>query len=395
MAAKKTELQKGIDSALGEIDKINPLATYLDKSSLSNVSDWIDTGSIVLNMIISGRVDGGIPKGRVTQIAGPSATAKSYFVQRILGNAQKKGYTPVIFDTENAIDAEGAERLGLDTSKVKYIPAMGIESTRNTIYKFLKNVSANPELHGKFIIAIDSIANLQSEMEVSRMEKDKTSADMGTFAKSIKSLLKTLTNMATTSQTPIIITNHVYDDPSAMYPSLEKHMAGGKAAVYLPSVTIQLAKKLAKDDEGKTIDDTKVAAQKSFSGSIIRALTVKNRFMQPYLEGEMYLSFATGLDKYYGVLTWMKDFGVIKSAGQTYVDFEGEKIGYYRNFRKDYDLIDNKLLPELVRRIHDKWGYGSGEGEEDIPDEDTPETLDDDIGDLDNLNQMVENMLEE
>jgi len=365
---------KGL-KALKEIHSLNPMASYLSESSLSNVSDWIDTGSKVLNLMISGKPDGGIPAGRVTQIAGPSQTAKSYFVKKILANAQQSGYHPVIFDTENAIDSEGAKNLGLDPKDVTYVPIHGVESTRNTIYGFLKSVAADPEQHGKYIIAIDSIANLNTEMEERRMSKDNTSADMGSFAKSIKSLLKTLTNLATVTKTPVVITNHVYDDPSAMYPSLEKNMSGGKAAVYLPSVTIQLAKKLAKSDEGKTIDDTMVAGQKSFGGTIIRALTVKNRFMQPYLEGEMYLSFSSGLDQYYGILAWMKHFGVIKSAGKTYEDFEGNKIGYYRNFRKDYKLIDDKLMPELVKRIHEKWGYGSSSNDE-VPDDSMEDDFD-------------------
>lgn len=364
-----------MQSSLGEITKLNPLASYLSESSLSNVDDWIDTGSTVLNLMISGRVDGGIPRGRVTQIAGPSQTAKSYFVKKILANAQKKGYHPVVFDTENAIDEGGAKNLGLDPTNVTYVPSHGVESTRNQIYKFLKKVSADPSQHGKFIIAIDSIANLNTEMEEKRMEKDSTSADMGSFAKSIKSLLKTLTNMATVTKTPIVITNHVYDDPSAMYPSLEKNMSGGKAAVYLPSVTIQLARKLQKDDDGKTIDNTMVAGQKSYSGTIIRALTVKNRFMQPFLEGEMYLSFSTGLDQYYGVLAWMKHFGVIEANGSTYTDFEGNKLGYAKNFRKDYDLIDNKLMPELVKRINEQWGYGSGVNPE-VPEDSMDEDFD-------------------
>jgi len=34
------------------------------------VDGWIDTGSTVLNALISGKLDGGIPKGRVTLLAG-------------------------------------------------------------------------------------------------------------------------------------------------------------------------------------------------------------------------------------------------------------------------------------------------------------------------------------
>ena len=104
-------MDKDIEKALDSIDKINPFATYLSDSTLSRVGGWIDTGSYVLNAIISGSLRGGIPKGRVTMLAGESMTGKSLFVMKILAAAQKDGLIPVIFDTENAIDPEGAERL--------------------------------------------------------------------------------------------------------------------------------------------------------------------------------------------------------------------------------------------------------------------------------------------
>jgi RecA/RadA recombinase len=329
-----------------------------------------------LNALISGSLYGGVPRGRVTQFAGPSQTFKTGFILKTLANAQKKGMQVIIYDTEGAIDDESARAMGLDTTKVKYYKTKTAESTRNSIYKLLTKVKENG-WDGKFIIAIDSIANLQSEMEVNRMDKENTSADMGSFAKSVKSLLKTCTVMSNLTNTPILLTNHVYDDPSQMYPTLEKNIAGGKAAVYLPSVTIQLARKAAKDDGGKTIEDTKAASQKSFSGVIIRALTVKNRFIKQYLEGEMYLEFATGLNKYFGLLDIMKGMGVVVANGATYTDWKGEKLGFYKQWKTQQDVWDY-LIPELESRLKSEWSYGNKlDAVEDMPDEDETEYVED------------------
>jgi RecA/RadA recombinase len=65
-------MDKDIRAALDEINDINPFATYLNDNALSRVNGWIDTGSYVLNAIISGSIHGGIPKGRVTMLAGES-----------------------------------------------------------------------------------------------------------------------------------------------------------------------------------------------------------------------------------------------------------------------------------------------------------------------------------
>ncbi len=369
-AAPKTKKSKdaAIADILSSIDDITPYSTFLSESKTSAVNEWIDTGSMVLNALISGSLYGGVPRGRVVQFAGPSQTFKTGFILKILANAQKQGMTVVIYDTEGAIDADSAAAFGLDTSKVKYITVQTAENARNSIYKLLKKVKEHG-MEGKFIIAIDSLANLNSEMELTRMDKENTSADMGTFAKSIKSLLKTCTQMSTLTQTPILVTNHVYDDPSKMYPSLEQNIAGGKAAIYLPSVTIQLARKPMESDGGKTTDDSTAASQKKYAGVVIRALTVKNRFVKQYLEGQMYLSFSTGLDKRFGLLEIMKDIGVVTLKGSIYSDWNGNKLGFYKKWRKD-DAVWDVLLPELERRIKIDWAYGGRLDEPEVFEED-------------------------
>lgn len=363
-------MDKNVSKVLDSINEINPFATYLNDSTLSTVKGWIDTGSYVLNAIISGSVYGGIPKGRVTVLAGPSMTGKSFFVQQIAANAQKAGLTVVIFDTENAIEPESAARLGLDTSKVKYVPCVSIEQTRNAIYKFLTQVK-EAGLEGKFFIAIDSLGNLQSEMDIKRMEKESTSQDTGTKARAMKTLMQTCTNLGAVTQTTIVATNHVYDDPMAMYPSLEKNMPGGRSVIYLPSLTIQLARKPVKD-EGKN-DQAKLAvAQKNYSGVILRALTVKNRFIKQYLEGEMFLSFSTGLDRFYGLKDIAVGLGSLVLEGAIYSLPSGEKLGYFKNWGRDESIWMKQIIPDMEKKMPQAWAYGS-HLESGVPSEDESE----------------------
>lgn len=360
-------MDKDINEILEEIDKSNPYASFLDESALSNVDGWIDTGSMVLNGIISGSLFGGIPKGRLTMLAGPSMTGKSFIVQKILAAAQKEGMIPIIFDSENAIDKDGAAALGLDVSNVKYVPTFSIEECRNTIYNFLTKAKEKGQT-GKFIIAIDSLGNMESELQLGRMEKSSTSADMGSRAKAVKSLLRTCTQLSALTKTTIIVTNHIFDDPSAMFPSLVKDMPGGRAAVYLPSVTVQLARKPMKED--KDTEDKLAVGQKSYSGVVLRALTAKNRFVKQYLEGEMYLSFENGLNKYYGLLELAVGFGVVVQTGSTYQLPDGTKLGYYGKWKSDHDLWNKTIIPGIEEKIKTEWKYSSGQkSEEEVPDE--------------------------
>lgn len=357
----KEKKDKDIMDIFDSINEIDPYAKYLDSS---NIEEWIDTGSLLLNALVSGSMYKGIPMGRLIQFAGPSQTFKTGFMMQIAASAQKAGKEILLFDTENAWTGESAKSFGLDVTRIKKSDNTCIESVKNIIHKFLSVVRERGK-NGQFIIIIDSLANMQSVLDLKRMDKDNESSDMGNRAKAIKALLTECTNSGSVTQTPIIFTNHVYDNPTEMYPSLEKNLPGGKSVIFLPSITVQLARKLVKDGEVKA-DSTLAANQKSYSGVVIRALTVKNRFIKQYLEGEMYLSFSKGLDKRYGLLEIMKGMGVVVGSGATYLDWEGNKLGYEKNFRDNNELWNTKLLPELESRIGLHWKFGNlKDGEED------------------------------
>lgn len=362
-------MDKDVLKALETLDDGNPFATFLNQSTLSVVDSWIDTGSYMLNAIISGKIrNGGIPDGRVSMLYGESMTFKTSIVLRILANAQKNGRIPVIFDTENAVDPESAARAGLDNSKVKYIPTFNIEQCRNNIHKFLTNVKEQG-LEGKFIIAVDSLGNLMSQMEQTRIEKDSTSMDMGTRARAIKSLLVTATQLAAITKTPIIFTNHLYDNPGELHPTLVKNMPGGKACIYLPSISLQLMRKPIREDDKsiKGNDSTTATLQRNYVGVLIRALTAKNRFIKQYLEGEIFVSFDKGVDKYHGLLDLAVGLGVIEQSGATYA-FQGQKLGYAKSFQNDVEFWENKIIPLIEDKIRVEWAYSSEQAVAEVDD---------------------------
>ena len=341
--------------AFKALDKLNPEATILSETSLSNVDEWFDTGCMVLNSIISGSLYGGIPKGRITGFAGPSMCGKTYIINKILGKAQQKGLIPVVFDTEMAVDDGNAAAVGLDPEKTKYVPVNTIEDCRNQLVALLDGIESSG-MNGKFIISIDSLGNLASQKEMNDAEAGKAAMDMGMRAKSLKSMMRLLTYKAARTGTTILFANHTYDDPAAMFPSLVKNQAGGKGPVYLASVLVQLASKSEKQDSANDADEMLPEAKK-FSGTTLRALTVKNRFVPPFLECEMYLNFKTGLDKYAGLKDVAVNHGVIQQNGATYAMGE-KKLGYYKNWRKDEKLWEEDILPKLEEVLKDKYCYG-------------------------------------
>jgi hypothetical protein len=82
----------------------------------------------------------------------------------------------------------------------------------------------------------------------------------------------------------------------------------------------------------------------------------------------MYLSFANGLDRYYGLLDLAVGFGIIVQAGATYALEDGTKLGYYKSWRKDTKLWEETIIPKIEARIKQEWVYSNNE-EDEAPEE--------------------------
>jgi RecA/RadA recombinase len=354
MAKNKKETQEAQDGTIEEafkiLDDLNPDAAFLDENTLSTVEDWIDTGCMALNAIISGSLYGGIPMGRITGFAGPQACGKTLMVNKIMANAQRRGMHVVYFDTENALDRDTAKNLGCDPSKIKHCPTEIIEECRNQIVKFLKTI-IEKGLQGKVLLAIDSLGNLISAREAKIIDDGKDSADMGARAVALKSMLRAITHAAAKANCPIVFTNHIYDNPGAMYPTLIKSQSGGSGPLYMSSVLVQMSTKQERvgKSDNKNASDEVTPLSKDVNGLTMRALTTKNRFVPPFLECEMYLNFRNGLSKYSGLLEMAEGYSVLTKQGHRYLLGE-ENIGFYKDF-KDNDEIWNKILPKLEVKL--------------------------------------------
>ena len=356
------EKQKIIDKAWAVLDDTNPEASMLSEA-LSNINTFDDTGCCMLNALLSGRiVDGGFPEGRMTVLAAPSSVGKSYIGLQAAALAQKKGKRILIFDSENAIDREFASNLGLDVSKVKYFPVKSIEQCKNSMYAFLDFVDKQG-MKGQFFILVDSLGGMMSEMDFKRLEDESTSADMGTLAKSMKGFIKMMTIMSARTKTTIVCTNHIFDNPGQMFPSLEKNMSGGKSVKYFSSTVLQLsAVQVKEDDKDRKTGDEAAIGSKGMTGIAIRGLSIKNRVVKPYMEGSMYISWQKGLRKYYGLLDLAQEFDLIyNKAGKLYVRSENEGeddryIGTKVEIQTSKKFWDD-FIPTLQKKIDEHWTY--------------------------------------
>ena len=94
------------------------LAASLEKSIGPNdeeqeVKTWLDTGYPLLNKIISGDYDKGVPGGRIVEMFGPPASGKTLIATQLMLSAQKAGGVAGLCDHEYTYQMPFAKKLGL------------------------------------------------------------------------------------------------------------------------------------------------------------------------------------------------------------------------------------------------------------------------------------------
>lgn len=343
----KDDIPAGLKTAFKQLDKMNRYGSILSENALSIVKDYIDTGSMAFNAIISGSLFKGVAKGRITGLVGPTGSGKTLMLSKIIANAQKKDpdIWGIVWDSENAYDRSMAINVGANPKKIRVNPVATVEDCRNEIVALLDSIVDDESLHGKIVIGIDSLGNLASSKEIADAEKGKNAVDMGARAKAIKSMMRVLTMKCAFTDTTLIFTNHIYDDPACMFPSLVKNQAGGKGPMYLASTLVQLAVTQEKDESGDKNEIVPIANR--VKGVNLRGLTVKNRFAIEMLQTSMYMNYKTGLYKYSGLLEFAEGFGVVYKEGNTYYNTKTkEKLGMKKAWKDDAKVWD-KILPDL------------------------------------------------
>ena len=237
----------------------------------TSVKEWIQTGSRWLDSIICKGHLGGIPVGKVTEIAGLESTGKSYMAAQIAANAQKQDKIVVYFDSESAIDPSFLERAGCDLGRLMYVQAQSVEFVLETIEELL---GASED---KIVFIWDSLAFTPA---ISDVEGDfNPQSSMAVKARILAKGMSKLTIPLADKQATLIVLNqlktNIPQGPNARIVAMTTPYVtpGGKAMHYSYSLRIWLTGRKAKsafieDEKGFRIgSEVKVKLEKSRFGT--------------------------------------------------------------------------------------------------------------------------------
>jgi RecA/RadA recombinase len=335
------------------LDKIKKNSTIKDSAILSESKffkkkDMIPTSVPIINVALSGRLDGGLTPG-ITMWAGPSKHFKTAF-SLLMAKSYLDKYPDaalLFYDSEFGTPQSYFDTFGIDTKRVVHTPLTDVEQLKFDIMQQLSNVERGDHL----IIVIDSIGNLASKKEVDDAMEGKSTADM-TRAKQMKSLFRMVTPHLNLKDIPLVVVNHTYME-IGLFP--KAIVGGGTGAMYSADNVYILGRQQEKEG-------TEIVGY-NFIINVEKSRYVKEKSKIP-----VNVTFDGGLSKWSGLLDVALESGhVIKPSNGWYskVDLETGVVEDKKYRIKDTDSKDF-WLPILTSKsfydfIKNKYSIGQGE----------------------------------
>ena len=316
-----------------------------DGVEAGDVDTFIDTGSFILNGLLSGSLNGGLPANKITALAGESATGKTYFLMGIVKSFLEADPSAgvVYFESESAITKQMVIDRGIDPKRMVVFPVTTVQQFRTEALKILDSYLEQDESDRQpLFMCLDSLGMLSTTKEVEDTSDGKETRDM-TRAQVLKACFRVLTLKLGRAKVPMVITNHTYDVVGSMFPT--KEMGGGSGLKYAASSIVYLSKKKEKDG-------TEVI------GNIIHCKNHKSRLTVENKMVDVRLLYEKGLDRYYGLLDLALEHGVFKSVSTRIELPDGTKT-FGKTINNDPEkYFTEEVMAQLEEAAAKEFKYG-------------------------------------
>ena len=199
-------------------------SSVLSDSKFFTEKDMVATPVPMINVALSGSMDGGLAPG-LTVLAGPSKHFKTSF-GLIMASAYLQKYPDSVllfYDSEFGSPQSYFQNFDIDTNRVLHTPITNVEELKFDLIGQLESLERND----KVVVLIDSVGNLASKKELEDAINEKSVADMSR-AKALKGLFRMTTPYLNMKDIPLIAVNHTYKE-IGLFP---KDIVSGGTGIY-------------------------------------------------------------------------------------------------------------------------------------------------------------------
>jgi recombination protein RecA len=319
------ERTKAIDMAVGQIEKQFGKGAIMrlgQKGSIAPV-EAISTGSISIDYALG---IGGLPRGRVVEIFGPESSGKTTLALQAIAEAQRAGGMAAFVDAEHALDAQYAQKLGVELDNLLVSQPDHGEQALEIVEVLVRSNSVD-------VVVVDSVAALVPKAEI---EGEMGEAQMGLQARLMSQALRKLTGVVAKSKTTLIFINQLREKIGVMFGNPET-TTGGRALKFYASVRIDIRRIASIKDGDQMV------------GGRTRVKVVKNKMAPPFREAEFDIMYGEGISKEGDLLDLAVDKRIVEKSGAWFA-YSGERLGQGRENAKQF-LKDN---PSVRQAIEDR-----------------------------------------
>lgn len=294
----------------------------LTESKVYGRKDMIPTAIPMINVALSGKIDGGLTPG-LTVLAAPSKHFKTAF-SLLMAAAYLKAHPDGIilfYDSEFGTPESYFSSFGVPLESVVHTPITDIEQLKFDVMQQLQEIKRGD----KVMIIIDSVGNLASKKEVEDALKQSSAADMSR-AKQLKSLFRMVTPHLTIKDIPMVVVNHVYMTQELYSKTI---VSGGTGIYYSANTIWVIGRQQDKDD-------------KELKGYHFIINVEKSRDVKEKSKIPITVNYNSGINKWSGLLDLAIESGHIvkpKVGWYAVVDKETGELG--KNMRAA-EIVDNK-----------------------------------------------------
>jgi recombination protein RecA len=327
--------KRQLEVAIGQIEKEYGKGSIMrlgDKDALVPVA-VIPTGALSIDAALG---VGGMPRGRVVEIFGPEAGGKTTLALQVIAQAQKRGGMAAFIDAEHALDANYANRLGVDVENLLVSQPDSGEQALEIAETLIRSGSVD-------VVVIDSVAALVPKAE---LEGEMGDPQMGLQARLMSQALRKLKAIVNKSKTCLIFINQLREKIGVMFGNPET-TPGGRALKFYSDVRVDIRRIAAIKDGDRVI------------GNHTRAKIVKNKLAAPFREAEFDLIYGEGVCRETDLLDLGVLHGLVEKSGAWFT-FGGERIGQGRENTRQFLRENPDLREKLDQRLREKLGLGGG-----------------------------------
>jgi recombination protein RecA len=335
-----TEKQKALQAALSQIEKQFGKGSIMRLGEGEQIEDIqvVSTGSLGLDIALG---VGGLPRGRVVEIYGPESSGKTTLTLQVIAQMQKLGGVAAFIDAEHALDAQYAQKLGVNLQEL-------LISQPDTGEQALEITDALVRSGSVDLIVIDSVAALTPRAEIEGEMGDQLP---GLQARLMSQALRKLTATIKKTNCMVIFINQIRMKIGVMFGNPET-TTGGNALKFYASVRLDI----------RRIGSIKKAEE--VIGSETKVKVVKNKVAPPFKTAEFDILYGEGISREGEIVDMGVQHKIVDKSGAWYA-YQGEKIGQGKDNAREFLRENPDLAVEIENKIRAAVGVaplGEAEG---------------------------------